>query len=58
MTYNLILSGYSICLNYIFSCLQPHRFFTVEQSQSGGGETTAHACTYEIIQEKVNILLS
>ncbi|CAG2235674.1 CPLANE5 [Mytilus edulis] len=36
-----------------FSCLQPHRFFTIEQSQSGGGETTAHTSTYEIIQGKI-----
>lgn len=36
-----------------FSSLQPHRVFTVEQAMSGGGDTTAQCCTYEIVQGKV-----
>lgn len=36
-----------------FSSLQPHRVFTVEQAMSGGGDTTAQCCTYEIVQGKI-----
>ncbi|XP_061172893.1 WD repeat-containing and planar cell polarity effector protein fritz homolog [Saccostrea echinata] len=36
-----------------FSRLQPHRVFTVEQAMSGGGDTTAQCCTYEIVQGKI-----
>lgn len=36
-----------------FSCLQPHRLFTMEQAMSTGSETTAQTCTYEIIQGKI-----
>lgn len=36
-----------------FSNLQPHKLYTVEQGMSSGGETTAKACTYEVVQGKI-----
>lgn len=36
-----------------FSKLQPHKIYTVEQGMSSGGETTAKACTYEVVQGKI-----
>ncbi|XP_060607543.1 WD repeat-containing and planar cell polarity effector protein fritz homolog [Ruditapes philippinarum] len=36
-----------------FSKLQPHKMYTVEQGMSSGGETTAKACTYEVVQGKI-----
>ncbi|BFZ08000.1 hypothetical protein BsWGS_11039 [Bradybaena similaris] len=36
-----------------FSCLQPHRIFTLEQQIKGHGEVTARSCTYEVIRGQI-----
>ncbi|XP_052249458.1 WD repeat-containing and planar cell polarity effector protein fritz homolog isoform X3 [Dreissena polymorpha] len=39
-----------------FSQFQQYKFFTIEQGMGSGGETTAKACTYDIIQNKIQRL--
>ncbi|KAL4238300.1 hypothetical protein ACF0H5_003012 [Mactra antiquata] len=37
----------------VFSKLQPHKLYTVEQGMGSGGETIAKCCTYEVIQGNI-----